>query len=202
MKKKHLELILQKIPTYTIPDPKLEQYLTPASIAADIIFKAYHFGDIENKKIIDLGCGTGIFSVGAIILGAKKVIGIDIDKNSIEIAQKYAKENRLNIEFYAINIVDVTGKFDTIIMNPPFGSQKSNKKADRKFIEKGFEIGSIIYSIHLSQTIDFITKLIKALGGTIDYSNDYIFPIKWMYNFHKKETENFNVTLLRINTNR
>ena len=43
MKKKELEMILQKIPTFEKPSPELEQYLTPAGIAADIIFTAHPF---------------------------------------------------------------------------------------------------------------------------------------------------------------
>ena len=41
MKKKNLELLLQKVPIFDTPDPSLEQYNTPANIASDIIFTAY-----------------------------------------------------------------------------------------------------------------------------------------------------------------
>ena len=70
MKQRQLEILLQKVPKPTTPVPQLEQYMTPAPIAADIIFTAYLWGDIENKTVVDLGCGTGIFSVGAVLAGA------------------------------------------------------------------------------------------------------------------------------------
>jgi len=200
MKQKKLEMLLQKVPAFNYPSPNLEQYITPANIAADILFNAYSFGDIENKTVLDLGCGTGIYSVGASLTGAKKVIAVDIDKNAISIAKNYAQENKLDIEFLVQNIDDVKIKCDTIIMNPPFGAQKSNEKADRKFIEKAFEISSVIYSLHLSKTILFITKMVKALKGEISYSKDYIFPIKHTYDFHEKNVVNYDVTLLRILT--
>jgi len=107
MKKKELEIILQDVPSFGRPIPQLEQYLTPAGIAADIIFIAHQFGDIENKIVADLGCGTGIFSVGAYLTGAKKVIGIDVDKNIIKIAGAYAEKHNLDIEFIAKNVNDV-----------------------------------------------------------------------------------------------
>lgn len=201
MKKKKLEILLQKVPSQEKPVPNLEQYMTPANIAADIIFIAHQFGDIENKKVIDLGCGTGIFSVGAILTGAEKVIGIDIDKNSIMIAHRYAQENNLNIKYLILDVEKVNISCDTVIMNPPFGAQKSNLKADRKFIEKGFEIAKVIYSIHLSKTIPFIKKMISSLGGIIDYSKDYIFPIPKIFDFHEKEKKNYEVTFIRIKTN-
>ena len=65
--------------------------MTPAPIAADILFTAYHWGDIEGKTVVDLGCGTGIFSVGAVYMGAKKVIGFDVDKNIISASKRVRK---------------------------------------------------------------------------------------------------------------
>ena len=201
MKKKELEILLQKVPLPNKPIPNLEQYMTPASIVADIIFTAHQFGDIENKIIIDLGCGTGIFSVGAVLAGAKKVTGIDVDKDVIIIAKEYAKKNNLEIEFKVDDVKNVQTKCNTIIMNPPFGAQKSNQKADRKFIEKGFEISKILYSIHLKKTIPFLEKMISSLGGSITYRKDYVFPIRWTFEFHDKEVVYYDVTLLRIETN-
>jgi len=200
MKKKELEILLQKVPSFEKPVPRFEQYLTPAGVAADIIFIAHQFSDIENKTVIDLGCGTGIFSIGAALTGAKRVIGTDIDKDAVKIARSYSKKNNLEITYLVQDVRKLEIKCDTVIMNPPFGAQKSNQKADRKFIEKGFNIAPIVYSIHLAKTIPFIIKLISSLGGTVYYSKNYVFPIKWAYNFHEKKIVNYDVTLLRIIT--
>ena len=200
MKQKGLEILLQKVPQPTHPTPTLEQYMTPATIAADILFNAYQLGDINDKIIVDLGCGTGIFSIGAAILGAKKITGIDVDKESIHLARKHAEQNNLEIEFKVKDVKDVETKCTTILMNPPFGAQKSNQKADRRFIEKGFEIAEIIYSIHLTKTVPFLEKIVSSLDGTITYQKEYLFPIKWQFEFHKKEMMEFNVMLLRIKT--
>jgi len=200
MKKKQLEMILQKIPPYEHPIIALEQYQTPAEIAADILFIAYQFGDIKDKIVLDLGCGNGVFSIGAAIMEAKKIIGVDIDKNCLKVAKTYSKENRINITFVNKDIKDIKIKCDTIIMNPPFGAQKANKKADRKFIEKGFEIASVIYSLHQSKTVDFIEKMVRSLKGEIDFHKEYNFPIKFTYDFHEKKVVNLEVSLLRILT--
>jgi putative methylase len=200
MKQKELEILLQKIPGFKEPKPMLEQYLTPANIAAEIIFTALKYGDIENKIVVDLGCGTGIFSLGAYLCGADKVVGIDVDKECIDQARNYAFENDLNINFIIDEVKNVNIVCDTIIMNPPFGAQKSNLKADRVFIEKGFEIASVIYSLHQTKTVSFIEKMISALNGEISYRKDYVFPIKHTFDFHDKKTKNFDITLLRILT--
>ena len=200
MKKKELEILLQEVPNYDYPNPYIEQYMTPANIAADIIFTAFGFGDIQDKKVIDLGCGTGIFAYGAKLANAKEVIGIDIDEKVIEIAKDFVKNNNVEINYIAQNIKDVDNKCDTIIMNPPFGAQKSNRWADRDFIEKAFEISKVIYSLHLTKTIEFIEKMVLSLGGEITYTKNYIFTIKHTYFFHTKKSKDCEVTLLRIIT--
>ena len=53
MKKKELEILLQKVPSFDKPSPGLEQYLTPADIAADIVFIAHQFGDVKNKTVLE-----------------------------------------------------------------------------------------------------------------------------------------------------
>ena len=200
MKKKELEIYLQKTPYFEKPKISLEQYLTSADIAADIIFIAFQMGDIKNKIILDLGCGTGIFSVGAYITGAKKVIGIDIDKDAIKTAKRFADENKLKIDFIVKDIEDIDILCDTIIMNPPFGAQKSNIYADRRFIEKAFEKANVIYSLHLTKTIPFIEKMVSSLKGNIDLTKNYNFPIKYSQYFHAKKVVFYEVTLLRILT--
>lgn len=150
--------------------------------------------------MIDLGCGTGIFSIGVAIAGAKEVYGVDIDKNSIKIAKRYANKINKKINFINQDVKDAKINCDTVIMNPPFGAQKSDRKADRKFIEKGFEIASVLYSIHLSKTVPFIEKMVSSMKGKISYSKDYVFPIKYIYEFHKKRVVNYDVTMLRIVT--
>ena len=85
-------------------------------------------------------------------------------------------------------------------MNPPFGAQKSNINADRKFIEKAFKIASTIYSIHLTKTTPFLEKMISSLKGDINFSKNYVFPIKQSFDFHEKKNLNYDITLLRILT--
>ena len=196
MKKKELEIALQKIPPIESPSPSLEQYSTPAEIAADILFNAYE--DIYRKKVIDLGCGTGIFAIGSALLGAREVIGIDIDDSAIKIARREAERFSLkNISFVEGDIESMEANGDVAIMNPPFGSQMGNRNADRAFLKKGLEVAPVVYSLHLKSTIPFIKILASSLGGEITYSRDYDFPIKRTFSFHKKRAVVYEVTLVR-----
>jgi len=70
-----------------------------------------------NIKILDLGCGPGLYAE----LFAKKghsVIGIDISANSIQYAIKQAKEKRLDIEYLHKNYLDLDfeNQFDLVIL--------------------------------------------------------------------------------------
>jgi SAM-dependent methyltransferase len=44
--------------------------------------------DLHSKTFLDVGCGSGLFSIAASALGAKKVLGFDFDKDSIAASQK------------------------------------------------------------------------------------------------------------------
>jgi len=200
MKQRTLEIILQDIPAPTQPDPTREQYLTPAPIAADLLYIALQYGDIANKTVLDLGCGTGIFAVGAALLGARHVTGIDSDPRLIDQATAYAVTKHLDIDYHVSDIDAVTTKADTVLMNPPFGAQKANRRADRRFLEKGFEAAAVIYSLHLTKTIPFLRKMIAARNGEISLEKEYTFPIPAQFSFHTKITATYKVTLLRITT--
>lgn len=49
--------------------------------------------DLTDKTVVDFGCGSGILAVAALKLGAKRVIGIDIDPQAIQASEDNAKRN-------------------------------------------------------------------------------------------------------------
>jgi len=198
MKQRELEILLQQVPPYEKPVASLEQYITPPRIAADMIFIAYGFGDIYGKRVVDLGCGTGILSVAASAMGASEVIGVDVDPKCIEIAKSFVRERGFKITFITSNISDIDLHADTIVMNPPFGAQKMNQHADKLFLRKGLEIAPVIYSFHLTRTIPFIKRLLSTLGGEIVFEKKYDFPIKRVFFFHEKEIYYEEVSLIRV----
>lgn len=48
-----------------------------------------------NEKVLDLGCGSGILSIAAILLGAGYCTAVDIDQNSVKIARENAEKNNI-----------------------------------------------------------------------------------------------------------
>lgn len=76
LKLKHLQSELEDMKTFENPKVELEQYTTSSYIAASILHTAQSvYGDIKDKTVADLGCGTGILSIGAVVLGAKYCTG-------------------------------------------------------------------------------------------------------------------------------
>ncbi|WP_281546069.1 50S ribosomal protein L11 methyltransferase [Grimontia sp. SpTr1] len=49
--------------------------------------------DLSGKTVIDFGCGSGILSLAALLLGAEKVIGIDIDPQALQASKANAERN-------------------------------------------------------------------------------------------------------------
>jgi len=200
MKKKRLEIILENMIGIGEPNVDLEQYQTPAPIAAEILFNARMGGYIQGKDILDLGCGSGIFTIGATLLGANQVVGVDVDQCALIALRENIIETG-SPEVISLFLSDVKefepGRtFDTCIMNPPFGSQE--KGADRPFLEKAIELCSTVFTIHMTSTTDFIEKFVKAKGGKIVSKEEYRFPIPHMFFFHTKEEEDIRVTSFKI----
>ena len=196
-KKKHLEMAIQKVPKHPNPKVDLEQYSTPATIAADLLWNAYSLGDIADKKVMDLGCGTGIFAIASKLLGAASAIGVDIDKDSTDLASSYCGD----VDFICSDICDLENDFDvdTIFQNPPFGSQKNAKKgADLKFISKAIELSpKVLYSFHMASTEEFLISYFEKNDWEITHIFRYNFPIPKIYEFHTRESANVEVIVIR-----
>lgn len=196
-KKKHLEMAIQKVPKHPNPKVDLEQYSTPATIAADLLWNAYSLGDIADKKVMDLGCGTGIFAIASKLLGAASAIGVDIDKDSTDLASSYCGD----VDFICSDICDLENDFDvdTIFQNPPFGSQKNAKKgADLKFISKAIELSpKVLYSFHMASTEEFLISYFEKNDLEITHIFRYNFPIPKIYEFHTRESVNVEVIVIR-----
>ncbi len=52
--------------------------------------------DLQDKVVIDFGCGSGILAIAALKLGAKRVIGIDIDPQAITASRDNAQRNNVS----------------------------------------------------------------------------------------------------------
>jgi len=193
-----LAIELSAIKGFSEPKVRVEQYMTDSEIAATVLWDAYMKGDIKGRVVADLGCGTGILGIGAMLLGASKVYFVESENSAMKIAKKNVGdiESEGLAEFFLGDISDFGKKGDTVIMNPPFGVKSEH--SDRKFLEKAFEICEIVYSFHKSETKEFIERLAKAKNFKISQVIDFEFPLKATMKFHKKKVEKVNVSCFRF----
>ncbi len=201
VRKLDLEKALSEIKPHQKPRVYLEQYSIPPEAAAKILYiAAYTYDDIIEKTIADLGCGTGRLAIGAVLVGAKEVLGVDIDRAAIRTAQTNAKklDVKKKTRWILADIDVVRGSFDTVLQNPPFGVQR--RGADRKFLEKSIELGKRVYSLHKSgkTSREFIKRFIEKRGG----KTTGIFPmeieIPRLFKFHTKRKHLVKADLYRI----
>lgn len=72
------------------------------------------------EKVLDVGCGSGILGIAAVLLGAENAFGVDIDELAVRTANENAAVNRVEDKFTAIagDLVDkVDGKYDIVVAN-------------------------------------------------------------------------------------
>ncbi len=56
--------------------------------------------DVSEKRVLDLGCGSGILSIGAILLGAKNAVAVDVEENAVKTAIENAQKNNISQDKY------------------------------------------------------------------------------------------------------
>ena len=70
--------------------------------------------------VLDVGCGSGILSVAALLLGAGRAVGVDIDELAVKTAVQNAELNGVLDRFTGIagNLTErVSGTFDVVVAN-------------------------------------------------------------------------------------
>lgn len=60
-------------------------------------------------RVLDLGCGSGILSIAALLLGASEAVGVDIDPKAVNVAYENAAMNGIGRDRYTVLAGDVLG---------------------------------------------------------------------------------------------
>ncbi|MDS0477418.1 METTL5 family protein [Natrinema sp. 1APR25-10V2] len=196
---------LESLADFSAPSAELEQYLTPPELAAHLCHLAGLQGDFE-RQVVDLGTGTGMLAIGAALSGADRVAGIDVDPGALAVARRNERTAtadddsahavgwlRGDVTRHPFAVTDAT-----VLSNPPFGAQRGNRHADRRFLETAREIGAVSYTIHNEGSQEFVESFAADEGGEVTHAFQAEFPIPRRFEFHTATEETLAAEVFRI----
>jgi ribosomal protein L11 methyltransferase len=75
--------------------------------------------DVQDKRVIDYGCGSGILGIAALLLGAKDMTGVDIDPQAILATDDNAQRNNVSSDKYDVYLPENAPSFaaDVVLAN-------------------------------------------------------------------------------------
>jgi len=212
LKLRKLESYLEDVKPFEEPKISLEQYPTRAHIAAAVLHTAQsHYGDVEGRLVADLGCGCGVLSCGAAMLGAAAVVGFDVDEDALATARENFEVLEVDHHVDLVQVDVCRSDFandrwrksvDVVVTNPPFGT-KRNKGADLKFVEAGLAMAThAVYSLHKSATRQHILKKAKDWGVECQVVAQLRYDLPASYKHHKLASVDIDVDFVRFSFNK
>ena len=88
MRPKHLAMNLSKLQPHPCTDVTLEQYATEGDLAAYWLLAVEELDGFEGKTVLDLGAGNGVLGLGALMLGAAKVVLVETDADALDVLRQ------------------------------------------------------------------------------------------------------------------
>lgn len=177
MSKAALERRLAAVEGFEAPRVELEQYPTPADLAAHLVHLADVQGDLAGRTVVDLGTGTGMLALGAACRNPARVLALDRDPAALARARENERAVAPEVEVDWL-LADATraplclsgSSKATVLMNPPFGAQASNEHADRAFLETTADLAAVSYSIHNAGSQSFVEAFADDEGGEVTHA--------------------------------
>lgn len=136
-------------------------------LCLELLEKSLNDGD----RILDMGCGSGILSIGAMLLGAENAVAVDIDENAAATAAENAAKNHIPHEKYTTyfgNILSneklaetIDAKYDIITANIVADVLIAMKDYFVRYIRNN---GVLIVSGIITERMDEVIDAIESAG--------------------------------------
>ena len=134
-------------------------------LCLEVLEKYLNKGD----KLLDMGCGSGILSIGAMLLGAESAVAVDIEENAAVTAKENAVKNHISTDKYRTyfgNILtdekladEIDGKYDIIAANIVADVLIAMKDSFRRYLrDGGILIVSGIIEERMNEVIDALVS--------------------------------------------
>lgn len=136
-------------------------------LCLELLEKAMKKGD----TILDMGCGSGILSIAAMLLGADNAVAVDIDENAAATARENAEKNNIPEALYKTyfgNILtdeklanDIDGRYDVITANIVADVLIAMKDHFVRYLKDG---GILIISGIIEERMDEVLSAVESVG--------------------------------------
>lgn len=129
----------------------------------------------SGKRVLDLGCGSGILSIGALVLGCREAVGCDIDPKAPDVAMDNAALNGIGADRFRVYAGDIlsdkgmraalgTG-FDIVLANIVADVILPLAPLSREFLAPG---GTFVTSGIIEGRQEEIAHALKKAGYTVE----------------------------------
>jgi ribosomal protein L11 methyltransferase len=118
--------------------------------------------DFKGKKVLDIGCGSAILSLYAALLGAKKVLAVDNDEDTVISARKNIElNNTTTIKIVHSDLQQIKGAYDIVLANIDIRTFKVTSTHIRTLLRKG---GHLVVSGILGRDKKELISLFNSLS--------------------------------------
>ena len=203
MRPKHLAIRLSKLTAHPCRDVTLEQYATEGDLAAYWMLAVDQLDGFEGKVVADLGAGNGILGIGALLLGARRVVFVETDEDALEVLRSNVASleddlpDRADVVAARVGLDDLPlDDVDLVVMNPPWGVQR--ERADRPFLDVAFtSAGLAVHLLHSDRA-----SHVEAMAASHDWEAEAVlrteFRLPPTYEHHAKRTGTTDVQCWRF----
>ena len=157
-------------PSVLIPRPETEELV-------NIILK----NELGNKTVLDIGSGSGCIAVSLAKYSTKtSVTALDICKDAIELSQRNAKENDVNLEFINADILNYKSdkKYDIIVSNPPYVLESEKKHMSKNVLDYEPELALFVKN---DDPLQFYKAILDFAKNTLNKNGEIYFEINESY---------------------
>ncbi len=149
--------------------------------------------DLQNKSVLDMGCGTGVLGIHCIKAGIDQVIFSDVNEKAILNTRKNLKINNIRSRFEIINsdlFENIQGTFDYIFANLPISNElfRSQVKNTTQSIIDRFLVncknhlnsnGRVLLNWGSFEDVDYVIKCIKKNNLQFNIFEEKKLGMKW-----------------------
>ena len=162
-------------------DYSFQQEDSPYKANTDTAVLGMFMDNMKNKTLLDIGTNTGALLLYGHYHGAKRLIGVDIHEDALDLAKKNLERYTDDYELHLSRVQDLAiDKVDVIVCNPPF-FEMNNVTTDEYLKEAMFES-----SLPMEDLFSSFRRLMKANGEVyLIYQADRFPQVYEMCKAHK-----------------